>query len=142
MLIRKTKKEDIPQLVKIFRTEKAKKPYSQKLTQKEARDKIKGSLKDKEVYTLEIDGKAEGFFICEIRAKKKQVYLDELWISRKNQGKGYGKSIMKFIEKNYSKKGIKEITLVADKNANASKFYKKIGYRIKNEWLHMAKNIK
>ncbi len=142
MQIRKTEKEDLPRLAKIFRIEKAKKPYSQRLTNKEALDKIKNSLRAKKVYTLEVNGRAEGFFICEVRKKKKQIYLDELWISKKNQGKGYGKSIMKFIEKDCRKRGFKEITLVADRNANASEFYKKIGYKVKNEWLYMIKRIR
>lgn len=142
VIIRKTKKEDLPRLSEIFRTEKAKKPYLQKLTKKESISKIKDSLRDKEVYTLEINGKAEGFFICILKPEKKQIYLDELWINRKSQGKGYGKLIMKFIEERYRKRGFNEITVTADKNANASKFYQNQGYKIRNEWLYLAKRIR
>jgi ribosomal protein S18 acetylase RimI-like enzyme len=142
MKIRKTKKEDLLKLSEIFRIETSKKPYRYNFTKKETLDKIKDSLKKKDVYTLEINNNPEGFFICELRPKKKQIYLDELWISKENQGRGYGKQIMKFIEMKYKSRGYKEITLVADKNANASKFYKKLGYKIKHEWFHMGKKLR
>jgi GNAT superfamily N-acetyltransferase len=111
------------------------------LNSKTSFNKINDSLKKNEVYTLEINNNPEGFFICELKKEKKQVYLDELGISERNQGKGYGKSIIKFIEDEDCKRGFKEITLVADKNAKAPGFYNKMGYRLKNEWLLMTKNL-
>ncbi len=142
MKIRKTKEEDIKELVKIFRIEKAKKPYSQKLTIKEASDKIKDSIKKMDTYTLEIEDTPKGFFTCQLKPDKKEIYLDELWISKRQQGRGDGKLVMKFIEKEYKKKGYKKITLVADRNATAATFYKKIGYKVTDEWLYMTKKIK
>ena len=141
MQIRKTKREDLKKIVKIFRIEKAKKPYSQKLTNLEASGKIKNFFEKDDMYTLEINKTVIGFCVCEKKNREK-IYLSELWIDKKHQNKRFGKEIMNFIEDKYKKNGYKEISLVADKNANASKFYEKIGYKVKNEWLNMVKKLK
>ena len=139
MQIKNTKENDLKEISTIFIAEKAKKPYLQKLTQKESLDKLKNFFSKNDMYTLEIDKVIIGFCVCEKR--KNELYLSELWIGEKYQGKGYGKKIMKFAEDKY-KSEFKTITLVADRNANASKFYESLGYKIKNEWLKMTKKIK
>lgn len=141
MEIINTKENELPEISKIFIAEKQKKPYSQKLTKKESLDKLTGFFKKDDMYTLKIDKIIIGFCVCEKRESKKEIYLSELWIDEKYHGKGYGKQIMNFIENKYKSK-FKTITLVADKNANASKFYEKLGYKVKNVWLKMDKRIR
>ena len=57
----------------------------------------------------------------------KKNKISGLYIKPKNIGKGYGKMLMKFIEKYAKEKRIKKLILYPTKNAE--KFYLKLGYK-------------
>ena len=142
MKIRKATKLDLDKIVEIFRIESAKKPYVQKWTQKTALEKIKTSLKENDVYVIIINKNVVGFTICKVDIKKKEVYGDELWLSSDYQRRGLGKSLMKFLENIYKKKGIKTFTLIANQKAGAVQFYKKLNYKEKHRFIYFTKKLK
>ena len=72
---------------------------------------------------------------------KEKAYIEELWLIPAYQGRGVGKSLVKFIENKYEKKGIKMIRLLVKKNAGAFNFYKKMKYKEYKELVFMEKKL-
>jgi len=140
-MIRKAKKKDWVSIAKIFLRESTKAPYNQKWTDKTAFDKFKDGLKNQDVFVVEIDSKIIGFVIISTTSDKEKRFLDEFWIKKEHQGQGFGKEIMKFVERFYKSNGVKKLELVADRRANAFKFYKKLGYKENNDLVFMNKRI-
>lgn len=128
----------------MFKTESAKKPYSQKWTSETAIEKIKELFNKGEIYFAVAGKEIVGFIVLEIILEDigKEVVVKELWIKLKHQRKGIGKSIIKFIEDRCLKKGIKNIFLLSDKKSGAFYFYKKLGYSVAEDTVLMDKQLK
>ena len=60
-----------------------------------------------------------------------EIYIDELCISKKNRGLGYGKQLLEIVEKEMNKGDCDNINLVTNGFQNAIEFYKKCGFEIK-----------
>ena len=143
MKIRKATKKDLKEISNLFRIESAKRPYFQKWTQKTALEKITNSFKKDDIHIVMVEKKIVGFIISRIRMKKgKEVYVDEFWLKPDYQRKGVGKILLKFIEDKYKKRGISRIGLVANRKAGAVHFYKKLKYKVEQEFFYMAKKLK
>src|SRR3990167_1551691 len=102
--IHKSIMSDLRSIAKIFRIETAKKPYLQKWTEKTSLDKLKRALKEDDLWTIFLDKEIVGMVICKLDKKKKEVYLDELWIDGKHQSGGLGTWVMNYLEKFYQKR--------------------------------------
>ncbi len=60
---------------------------------------------------------------------RRRLYISSVIIDKREQGKGYGKALMKDIEKKAKEQGFDEITLdVSAENERAVKFYEKLGF--------------
>ena len=142
MKIRKAKKEDFKEIAEILIKESSKKPYNEKSTLKTALKEINEFAKD-ELYIATNEKEIIGFIASNITTdNKKKAYIRELWLRPIYQGKGIGKSLVRFIEEKYKKKGVNVIRLVAKKNAEAFTFYKKIKYKEYRELVFMEKKLK
>ncbi len=58
-----------------------------------------------------------------------EFYIEELFVAPDSQRKGYGKALMKAVEKYVEGKGFDAITLLTDKNTHAMDFYSKNKYK-------------
>jgi|SRR3989344_6020347 len=144
MKIRKATKKDLKKIAEIFRIESAKKPYLQKRNRKKALDKIKEYFKNEDIYISILNNKIAGFIIVNIdTTEKKKLFIIELWIKKEYQRKGIGKTLVRFIEKMYKKKGIKLFKLVANKKkGGAFNFYRKLKYNENKDLVFMDKKLK
>ena len=140
-IIQATEKH-LKDIAEIFRVESAKIPYLQRWTSRTAFEKIKNSLKKDMVHVAIIEGKVVGFIVSKLDHKKKEAYVDELWIKKEHQGKGIGRKIMDFAEKEYEKLGMELIMLMANEKARAVKFYKKLNFKEKHRFIFFTKKIK
>ena len=142
MKIRKAQKEDINEIAKIFRKESYKKPYNTRFTPKLAIKKIEDLFRG-EIYVAEDKDNVGGFIASKITPdNKKRAYINEIWLKPEYQEKGIGKSLIKFIEKFYKKKGINSIRLVSRRSSKAFDFYKKIKYKEYKDLVFMEKKLK
>jgi len=142
MKIRKAKKEDFKEIAEILIKESSKKPYNDKYTLKTALKEINKFAKN-DLYVSTNEKEIIGFIASNITSdNKKKAYVNELWLKPVYQGKGIGKSLIKFIEEKYKKKGVKIMRLVAKRNAKAFGFYKKIKYKEYRELVFMEKKLK
>ena len=141
MIIRKAKKEGLNVISKIFAEESAKPPYNQKWTDKTALNKFREGLRNQDIFAIELERKIIGLITFNKTSDKKKRYLDEFWIKKECQGQGFGKEVMKFVERFYKSKGVKKIELVANRRANAFRFYKKLNYTEDNDLVFMNKKI-
>ena len=140
--IRKATKKDVREISEIFIEESSKKPYNEKYTLKTALKDINDFLKN-ELYVAINKKEIMGFIASEINnVDPERVYVNELWLREKHQGKGVGSSLVKFMEKFYKKKGVKLIRLSTKKSAKAFNFYKKIKYHIYEDLVYMEKKLK
>ena len=143
IIIKKAKKGELNEIAEIFRIESAKKPYFQKRTPKKTLEKIKDAFGTQDLFAIELNKKIVGFITANIEEDHKdQVYVDELWITKEEQGKGIGKEVMKFIEEFYKKKGIRKIHLVSKKSSGAFVFYKKLNYKESEELIFLEKSLR
>ncbi len=142
VIIRKANEKDLGVIAEIFRIETAKEPYKQEWTRKTALDKIKGFFVEADIYVPLIEGEIVGLIICKISSNKESVYVDELWLKQKNQGKEIGKALMRYVEDFYRKKGVKKVSLVSDKRSAAFKFYQKLKYQPHSENIFLEKILK
>ena len=127
--IRKAKKEDLKEIVKIMMEESVKKPHNKKFTPGSAKKGVLDFFKH-ELYLTEDKGKIIGFIASHIvNSDKTKAYIDELWILQRFQKKGSGKMLVKFIESLYKKKGLFKMRLTTKKKAMAYGFYKKLKYK-------------
>ncbi|MCC7552543.1 GNAT family N-acetyltransferase [Candidatus Micrarchaeota archaeon] len=84
-------------------------------------------------YVLESDANNQiiGFIKTEPKymGPRRRLYISSVIIDKREQGKGYGKALMKDIEKKAKEQGFDEITLdVSTENERAVKFYEKLGF--------------
>ena len=143
MGIRKALRNDIREIAKIYHIEAAKKPYFQKRTCKESLNKIISHFKKADIYVVTNNNEILGFIVVRLRYNGKDLYVDEIWLKSRYQGKGLGKSLMSFIENKYKKSGIKSVTLIAGKKPGAAfGFYKKLKFKEINELDLMKKNVR
>ena len=139
MRIRKATKKDFKEIAEILRNESSKRPYNEEYTLRTALKEIVRCSKN-DLY-IAVNEKEIIGFIASSKDKKK-AYIGELWLRPIHQGKGVGKTLVKFIEEKYKKKGVNIIRLVAKKNAEAFKFYKNIKYKEYKELIFMEKKLK
>jgi ribosomal protein S18 acetylase RimI-like enzyme len=143
MKIRNAKKEDLKEIVSIFVTESKKRPFLQKWTKKSATDDIKPFLKKKELWVAVLDEKIVGFIMVGITSSNKKIaYISEIWVTENYQGKGVGKSLLKFIEKYHKKKGVDRIRLTSYNKSKAIGFYKKFNYKVSEEVTPLEKKLR
>ncbi len=142
MKIRKATKKDFKEIAEILIKESSKKPYNEKYTLKIALKEINEFAKD-ELYIVINEKEIIGFIASNITPdNKEKAYIKELWLRPIYQKKGIGKSLVKFIEDKYKKRGIKTIRILVKRNAGAINFYKKLKYAEYKELVFMDKKLK
>jgi ribosomal protein S18 acetylase RimI-like enzyme len=140
--IRKATKKDFSKIAEIWKKEYSKKPYNEKWKIKDIFAKIKDYLKESKIYVATLDKKIVGFIIFKriIWDDGKHLFIDEVVVSKKFQGKGIGKVLMSKAEK--ESKGCVLVELWTYKEAEACNFYKKLGYKEIKDGVMMHKKIK
>jgi len=146
--LRRARKEDIDDFVKVYRSAyKGMKKYWYK------RDKIirwyfRWLLKrDPEgVFVAELGGKIVGFIACDSNwenlFEEKLGEIHELVVMNEYKGKGIGSFLLKRGEEYLKAKGCSVIELWVGKKNPARKFYEKFGYEEEGEnedWIRMVK---
>jgi len=142
-MIRKAKTSDLKKVSAIFRTEFKKPPYHERWTEKNALKKIKKYYKENYMFVLEVEKEIVGFLIgtSYLWHDGTRGMIDEVVVSSKFQGKGYGTKLIKHFEKFLKKKGVKNISLFSFTKSKAFKLYKKLGFK-KEDFVSMIKKLK
>jgi len=135
MKIRKARKEDARKISMLIRNTINKinaEDYPKKQLEHELScytvQKIKGYLKTDWVFCAIDKEKLIGVLIFSYKNKA----LNSLFLKSDYIGKGFGKELMIFIEKQAKKRKIQEITLYPTKFAKP--FYKRLGYEVKKRF--------
>jgi ribosomal protein S18 acetylase RimI-like enzyme len=142
MIIRKANISDLKQIINIFIKENSKKPYYEKWSTKSALIKINNYFKNDKINVIIVENKLAGFIIYNevLTSKGKNLWVHELFIDSNFQNKGLGTALMNNLAKTYSKK-ISSINLLANRNASAYNFYKKLKYKELDESAFMYKKL-
>lgn len=95
---------------------------------------IKDSNSPTLLFLVEKDGAPIGFmnavWFWSVWAHGKVLFLDDFYIHRELQGRGYGKRAIRTLEKLLQAEGFARIQLMAeDSNPGAVRFYQRVGYR-------------
>ena len=141
MKIRKAEPSDKKIITQIFKTEYSKPPYNEKWEKKELSKTIKNYFKNKIIYIIE-KKETIGFLIEGTYTwwDGQRGMINEIIISKKFQGKGYGKQLIKHFEKQLKKRNVKKVNLMSVTKSKAFKIYKKLGYKEHN-FLSMEKKL-
>lgn len=139
MKIRKARKNDLKDIAKLFVNE-----YNEGWKFKDALIKVKYLSKKNDIFVLDSNKKVIGVVIVEIRLDSdgNAGYVNELIVNGRFQGKGYGKTLMSFVEDYVKKKKGKSIQLIAGRKEKAFKFYGGIGYKDVKDIAYMTKELK
>lgn len=142
MKILRAKKENFLEIAKILREESVRKPYQEKYTPASALREIEKLAKN-ELYACVVNEQVVGFIAARIMPdNREKAYIEELWLKKNFQGKGYGKALMQYIEDIYKKKGVKYLRLVAHKKAAAFTFYNKVKFKEYIDLVFMEKRLR
>ena len=149
-MIREATKNDLNRLVSLYKEYEI---YENKLDERVKIDsivKIKRRvaklLKNKKagIFVLEESGEILGIADCiiEIRSKEKTGVINNIIITRKARGKGYGSQLVDFLLDYFKKNGCTKIySFVRGKNLKAQKFWKDYGFSLSVNGYHLDKNI-
>ena len=142
-LIRKAKANDLKKVSVIFRTEFGKSPYHERWSEKRAIKKIREYYKDNLIFVMEVEKEVVGFIIGSLNTWDDGIrgIIDEVVVSSKFQGKGYGTKLIKHFENFLKKKGVKKLSLFSFTKSKAFKLYKKLGFK-KEDFVSMIKKLK
>mgnify|MGYP002624530645 FL=1 len=142
MEIRKAQEGDIPALISLLEQVLAVhheirpdlfKERGTKYSEKELASMLADSSRP--IFVLEDDGRVIGHAFVELRQNKetrnakanKELYLDDLVVDRRHQGKGYGKALYTFVRDFAKQNGCDYITLNVWEGNEARKFYESLG---------------
>jgi len=141
--IRKPRRKDLKEVADIYMEEFSKPPYSEKWSFKIAFEKIKYFLKTDDIFVALVNSKVIGFIVCNFNFwfPGKTIFIEELAIREKFQGKGIGKKLLKYVEDYYTERGVESIVLLSNKNSKAYDFYKNLNYKVEKENVFMGKKL-
>ena len=144
MKIRKVKTKDLKRISELLRVEYKKPPYNEKWTNLNALRKVKIHSEDNIIFVLEIQNKIEGLIIGKIYLtdKSKNGYCNEMIVSTKFQGKGYGKMLLNKFIMYLRKNNVKNLELMSNTKSKAFKVYNKLGFKQSKDFVYMEKKLK
>jgi len=144
MKIRKAKRDDLKQIVRVYNDVFSEKPYNEKWNNKNLMPKILEILKNQRVYVAEINNKIIGFisFYDFIGSEGKIGCIFELGVDKKYRNREVGIILVKKAEEELKKSGCKMVLLDVNKKTPAIKFYKRIGYTNLDEYVKMMRILK
>jgi ribosomal protein S18 acetylase RimI-like enzyme len=143
MKTRKATKKDFEEIANLIKTEYLK-HYKEKWTKNSALRTLDYYWKVGKIFVAEIEKKVVGFVIVreEYYNDGKSIMVEELVVDGSLQGKGLGRKLMDFVEDYCIKNKIKFVWLITNRKASAFKFYKKIGYKFKENTAYFSKELK
>ncbi len=129
MKIRKATKEDFSRIAELINEEYSKPPYHEPWKKKNAIKTLNYFAKVGKILVL-IEERIIGFIISrdEYYNEGSATMIEELIVDNEFKGRGFGRKLVEYVEKQGKKKKIKRVLLMASKDAPAFKFYKKMGY--------------
>ncbi|MCX8159145.1 MAG: GNAT family N-acetyltransferase [Candidatus Pacearchaeota archaeon] len=139
--IRKGKKSDLKEIVRIFIKEFGKSPYNEKWSEKNAFLKFKDYFKFAKCFVAVVDKKVVGFIFADTYYQQtKKLWIYDLVVDGSYQGGGIGKKLIDFAINYFMKKGIDGVRLIASRKAKAFKFYKKLNFK-ETDFVEMEKKL-
>ncbi len=126
MKIRQLRETDIDEVARIMSSTELWQRYG--VDFESARKRFKQALRGKaHMFVAEIEGKVAGFLWYVPRgAFDRSGYIELIGIKNTYRGRGIGKALMEFVEKEFNPDDI--FLLVSDFNKEAQKFYEKLGF--------------
>mgnify|MGYP005627087547 CR=1 FL=1 len=140
MRIRKASARDIPEVAGVLRSELAKAPYNEKLTQRQAESAVRSIVTSGVMFVAE-DRTIIGLIIAEryIWYRGPRIWVSALFIDSDHQGKGIGRKLLERVQQHY--KNATGIELLAHRDASANIFYTKLGFR-KSKYAKLEKSLR
>ena len=131
MIIRRLKRSEIPEIVKLHKYSifSIWKKVCKKYSLKEVSNYLKKNYNKEKIYVIEKNGKIIACGSILIYRRFKEAHIGMILVNKKQQGQGYGKMIMEFLEDYAKKNKCNHILLdVLIKNP-AVRFYKHFNYK-------------
>ncbi|HIH52223.1 MAG TPA: GNAT family N-acetyltransferase [Nanoarchaeota archaeon] len=142
--IRKTKKEDLKIISKIYRDEFSKPPYNENWTEKKSINKMRFFLKFYDLYSVIFKKQVIGFACINknFMFPGEVAFWEEFAIKKEFQNGGIGTFVLNEIFKIYKKKGYKKFMGIVNLNSKASKLYKKLNILPSKKNILIEKNLR
>jgi len=144
MKIRKAKKKELKDIIKIMLIEFSKPPFNEKDDFNSAIRSLRFYFKLGRIYVALIDKEIIGVIVFKIEQywEGRILIIEDLAVKEEFKKQGVGKNLMGFVEDYAKNKSIKRILFTTDKRSKAISFYKKLGYKEEKNRISMTKKIK
>ena len=142
--IENAQKKDLKEIAKLMIEELSKPPFNEKTNLKSVLKSLNFYFNIEKIFILREKGEIVGIleFITEQWWEGKVIIIEDLVIKNKYKSKGFGKLLMKKLEKYAKQKKLKSINFQTNKKAISVKFYEKLGYKVKKNTIFMRKEIR
>lgn len=128
--LRRSSKQDIPSIARIYMQEFSKHPYNEPWTLEKALGKMIFFDQNYDLYTIQFGENIAGFvavnpnFMC----PGEVAFGEEFAISQEYQGRNIGVIVLKELFGIYQKRGYKKLIGLASRDSKASRLYKYLGF--------------
>jgi ribosomal protein S18 acetylase RimI-like enzyme len=142
MIIRKAKSGDLKDIAEIYRKAYSESPYYEKWNRKMALERVRDELEDGKIYVAEVEKKIAGFIAFSTYEwfDGRWGYIDDFAMLKEYRGRGIGKMLMKKVEDDLRKTGVRTIDLRVHRKAKAFNMYKKLKYK-ENGYIDLEKKL-
>ena len=142
-MIRRATKKDFLRISEIIRNEYGKRPYNERWAITDAMGTLDNYVKTGVIFVSFMDKCVVGFIVIRKERYNEIVGLviEELVVDSNFQGRGIGKSLIKFVELYGKKNKINRIILYANRNSLAYSIYKKQGFKDIKRMAYMQKDL-
>lgn len=144
-IVRKMKERDIPVCAGILAKAYGQAPYFERFLPEVAIEYMRSRFGfcHSSSFVLESEGQIVGFLLASISVwtSGKQAIIEEIVMDPEFQGRGYGKNLMKKVEKSLKESGVVSLILWSRKDSPAHGFHLGNGFTDSKDWVIMDKNL-
>ena len=145
IIIEKMSQEKSAEYVRLYAAVFNEEPWNEHWTEQTAMERLEDFMNTPKFsgFVLYDEGELVGAIVGHGRVVMDRLsfYVGDFFIKGNQQGKGYGKRLLRHLEEELKTKGFHKVTLLTMANSPAEKFYEKQGYEVNDGRVIMGKSL-
>ncbi|MDQ0242797.1 ribosomal protein S18 acetylase RimI-like enzyme [Bacillus fengqiuensis] len=145
MVIENMSKEKSAEYIRLYASVFNEEPWNEHWTEQAALERLEDFMNTPKFsgFLLYDEGELVGAIVGHGRVVMDRLsfYVGDFFIKGNQQGKGYGKRLLRHLETDLKTKGFHRVTLLTMADSPAETFYEKQGYEVNNGRVIMGKSL-